>query len=467
MKFTRLSVLLATLSIVAAAPLEAVQGPTTNDELKVALHDILKRNDLSDVAYLSQRLGLGLHSSNAQPAYGGTSSMHFIASSNPSVIYGAPLGYDITVNAQEHRLSSLFVFSPRQCPSVLEWAKEWHVSTTSSVVVDVGGTALSVQWPGTDSISLSVATMPDHSCPMSLSQTLTKDSVVPNVQASAIARAPVLEKILRLLTIADLRKYSEVANILGSSLTVRPETVRQGLLVNGSASLDHVVPGIDPEEFPYSAEDTGWARPASFGGRPLHLTNRTAELQLVFDRKAICLTALEVESAIERLAARIRRGATDREGTLHYSVEGVNLLTMAAHFDGGCLLAVAYGQRTDIGHNPEAPLLLRVSSSLERGTNSMTRSALGALELLRMRLLEKSPALADIAAVEVVSTPMDGATAAEIQRTEVLNRQVRKELQRGGVTPAMLRAGASQEGICGGRAQGESSTVCVDVWLSN
>ncbi len=444
------------LAIMPAALAQSRAEIVTADDLKAALHDVLSHNNLFDAAYLSDRLGIGLHIARPEAVDRDTTRFEGTATATPPTLYGL-FQYEADVDRAQQTSTVRVSFASRSRASLQQWGSEWHVQTQSGMATDGGPSYVSLVWPGSEGITLTVTTS-DLGCSVGMSQTLRRVVSVPVSPELPHTPPSGLSRLIANLLLSDLRDYAQVGRILNTEFVVDPGSQRKGLLYRGRPFPGRVVPGFKSDIY-YDGDDSGWYMPPGFIARPLHITDRSVALNLTADSDVVCLSQAQLASELKQRDPRIRKQRGGSRNESFYSVRSANLVSVSVTFKGECATTLLFRQVTDVARSLGDPIRFTPEDSLERSTGSLTGDAQRRVNLLAVRLRSVS-----VGGIEIEQIPGKHRKAAVNQDLALLKRLLRDALKRKGVT-APPRATNHETGACYLRLQPDAAAVCVDVWL--
>jgi hypothetical protein len=444
------------LAIMPAALAQSRAEIVTDNDLKVALHDVLSHNNLFDAAYLSDRLDIGLHIGRPEAVDRDTTRFAGTATASPPALYGW-FTYEADVDRARQTSTVRVYFVAKSCAPLQQWGSEWHIQTHWSMATDGGPSSESLVWPGNEGITLTVTTS-DMGCSVGMSQTLKRVVGVPVSPELPHAPASGLSRQIADLLLSDLRDYARVGRILNTEFVVESDSQRKGFLYRGRPFPGRVIPGFK-SDIDYDGDDSGWYMPPGFIARPLHITDRSVTLNLTADSDVVCLSQTQLASELEQRDRRIRKLRGDSRDESVYSVRGVNLVSVAVTFAGKCATMLHFHQVTDVARSLGDPMRFTPGDSLDRSKSDLTDDAQRRINLLSFRLRSVS-----IAGIEIEQMPGKHPTVAVNQDLALLKRLISKALKRKGVA-APSRSANDETGACHLRLQPGAPTVCVDVWL--
>jgi hypothetical protein len=429
---------------------------TSADDLKVALHDVLTRNDLFDVLFLSDRLGLGLRISHPETLDRDQTRYRGTATTNPPALYGV-IRYEVDVDRTRQTSAARLSFASRSCAPLRQWGAEWHIQTSSGVATDGGPFYEHLEWPTSDGITL-VRTAQGSGCNIEMLQTLRRVVSVPVSPELPRAAGGGLATQIASLLLSDLRDYAQVGRILNTEFIVGPGSERNGLLYRGSPFPGRVISGFGPY-VDYSGNDSGWYEPPGFFARPLHIADRSVTLNLTADSEVVCLSQPQLAAELKQRGDSIHEQRSQSGVHSVYSVRSANRVSVSVTFKDGCATAVYFSQVTDIAHSLGDPIRFAPDDSLERAQGGLTDEAQRRINLLARRL--RSVSLGGIEVEEMQGKQPGAPMRKDLGRLKLL---INEALKRQGVDVS-ARANSQEAGECHMRVQVGEPVVCVDAWL--
>ncbi len=384
--------ILALFFLVLLVPEAARCSDTLNIEkgLEHALGEVLAHNDLADIDFLENTLGVGFRVSKPVPVpywFGKDDELHVrvMVTSNPPSMLAEGLGYTSETDDSKHQTQFQLHFIPRSRPDLRQWAADWNVKVTESMFTEAAGSAESIQWGGPKGINIQASYFTGGGYDIALTQ--RKDSAEPfssHVKMDLIPPVSLVRQVGALIAAGDLRNYVRTAKILDTTLNVDPEAMRNGRWYYGSAMLDSVIVGIDPSSFTYRIDEFGWVSPPAFFVVPAHLSNRTVDLNLGVDVYHVCVSSRDIEAELKRRSINFTLESRDSDGAI-YSATDRNKITLRIRRFRKCVNAIDLSQITDVEHSFVMPIVFSVPQSVDAESGNLNEAAIARVEWIIAR----------------------------------------------------------------------------------
>jgi hypothetical protein len=436
------------------------EKPASDVELKAALRRVLAHGDLSDLPYLSKTLGIGLRVAAPDlryPHIDPATNFRALATTNPPSLLASSLNY--SAQYVESRQSSRLEldFSPRSCLPLREWAKEWNIRTDRSFDPHGAGESQELKWPGQEGIRLSTFYNARGGCSAGLDQVVSRRvEFRPPKSVKAAARRLSIDQVVDLLAAGDLRNFSEVARILRTELIPERGVAKDGLLYRGSIDMARVMPGVDPWRTVFYGDDTGWVAPPSFTAAQRALAEREVNLQLMVDFESNCIPLASLDSAVQSRAIGASTRRPDGRQPI-YTVSGENRIELGVAAKGECVEQLWYRQVTDAAHSVKMPMMFAVHESLDEGSVSLNRAALGRIDAIMYHINALGPV--PLNRIEIKQCREGVASAAEVDAALLLGQRINDAFLAKGIAPEKIELGLEVDPYgsieCGGSSVGE------------
>jgi hypothetical protein len=317
------------------------------------IHKILIHDDLADIDFLEETLGLQFRVTRPVPSpysYGDDHALHALVTPTavPETIKVTGLNYESQSAAHGQTRFSLD-FVPVKCPDIAMWAARWQIPSTSSMDPHGNGGGTDLQWAGEHGIRMNVGYSTGGGCRILLWQ--DKESGEPfssHTDSDLISPTLLVRGIGAIIAAGDIRNVARAERALHARFA---ESGPGGFGVYHE--LQDLIPGIDPISFEYSVNDTGMENGAIFFMRPI-LANRTARLQLTVDVYHLCMHREQLPTELHRRGIRFRRFSSDGDDI--YVMQGQNEIRMQLSLFGGCVRNIRISQITDIKHSLQSSI---------------------------------------------------------------------------------------------------------------
>lgn len=387
-KFFRVSRQVISAMCIALCASPFAMTPTDREigeSLNTAMHDVLAHNDLADLEALSKILGLRFRVKSVDRFDDDERARYeMIALSNPHTMFASGLRYGALIDKSARQSQISLAFYPRACPDVRAWARSWGLDSSSGGMTDAAGSYDSIDPSERGSIAVRVTRYTGGACEFSLTQNQAKVVAYPvpgiAVRDSGLALA---RRAVDLVAFGDLRDAASTANILKAEFFF-PETRAplERSTKEWSVYLTHVIPNIDPRDFRYFANDTGWKRqPSSIIALPKELAERSVDLFFTVDTGLVCFSASQIAEELSKRAIAHSEKFLN-EGVKLFTARGENEISLSATVVEGCVKGLHFHQITDAKHSLLANVDFPVAGSfapLARKLNARSTSKLAAI----------------------------------------------------------------------------------------
>jgi len=187
-------------------------------------------------------------------------------------------------------------------------------------------------------------------------------------------------------------------------------------------------------------------------------------LSVTVDVGTVCVSQDQLDVALrERPSVQVAAAGPDNNPVYYVDSgrAGGNLISLRAYYDRGCATELHFSQRTDFPRGVGAPLVLKLSDSLDPRTRALTPDARHQVEFLAARLRWPN----QLGGVEVKIVPGRTASAGIDSDLAALERRIRQELDDAGIP--LNRQPEPDFGAC--PVDDEDGplgpAVCIDAWL--
>ncbi|TXT33065.1 MAG: hypothetical protein FD135_5560 [Comamonadaceae bacterium] len=193
-------------------------------------------------------------------------------------------------------------------------------------------------------------------------------------------------QIVALITTGDLRNVTATQRILRLDLLVDSNGLRNGKLYKTSVLLKRVIPGLNPDGFSYSANDTGWQSPPQFHVLlPQELNERRVDLWLPLDTSQVCIDASDIATQLDLKA--IPYGMYSKnDAEKVFKVLGENEISLYTTSSDGCVERLWFHQTTDVAHNLSSPVKFSNADSISQSSKQLKAEAKARLDLMTERI---------------------------------------------------------------------------------
>ncbi len=363
---------------------------TVEKGLEHALGEVLAHNDLADIDFIENTLGVGFRVSKPVPVpywFGKDDELHVrvMVTSNPPSMLAEWLGYTTETDDSKHQTEFQFHFIPRSRPDLRQWAADWNVKVTESMFTDAAGSAESIQWGGPTGINIQASYYTGGGYGITLTQRKNiSEPFSSHVKMDLIPPISLERQVGALIAAGDLRNYGRTAKILDTTLHIDPEAIRNGRWYYGSAILDSVIVGIDPSSFVYRIDEFGWVSPPAFFVVPAHLSNRTVDLNLGVDVYHVCVAPRDIEAELKRRSIKFTPESRDSDDAV-YSVTGRNKITLRIRRFRKCVNEIDLSQITDVEHSFVMPIVFSITQSVDGESGNLNEAAIARVEWIIAR----------------------------------------------------------------------------------
>jgi hypothetical protein len=359
---------------------------TIEKGLEHALGEVLAHNDLADIDFLGNTLGIGFRVSKPVPLpywFGKDDDLHVLVmvTGNPPSMFAAGLGYS---NEFHSRDQLQLCFTPRIRPNIRQWATDWGHKVTESMFTEAAGSSESIQWGGSTTIKIDASYYTRGGYNVCLTQAKAREPYSTQVASELIPPISLVRQVGALIAAGDLRNYVRTAKILDTTLNIDPEAMRNGHWYYGSAILDSVIVGIDPSSFVYRIDEFGWVSPPAFFVVPAHLSNRTVDLNLGVDVYHVCVAPRDIEAELARRSINFTPESRDSDGAV-YSVTDRNKITLRIRRFRKCVNEIDLSQITDVEHGFVIPIVFSVTQSVDVESGNLNEAAIARVEWIIAR----------------------------------------------------------------------------------
>jgi hypothetical protein len=339
-------------------------------ELESKIDKVLLHGNLADIDFLEETLGVRFWVTPPVPSpY--AFYMNGKRNPNPRVLvtpvfvptlfHVQGFSYQSWTDTDAH-ISSFYVrFSPVDCPDIRLWSARLKLHSTSSLDPHGYGQGADFQSGGEHGIAVSAFYHSGGGCEMSLSQRKEMgEPFASHVDRGRISPARLVRGLGAMIASGDIRNVVRAERTLGVNLT----TAGPGEF-GVSYELKSVIPGIDPEGFEFSANDTGRENASVFFYVPPRPANRTARLDLMIDVYHLCVRRGQISSELHRRGIHFRH--ITKNGEDRYIVGGKNEIVVQMERFGDCMIDIKLTQTTDVRHAIVPVNKNPISATVKRG----------------------------------------------------------------------------------------------------
>jgi hypothetical protein len=350
-------------------------------DLKTAMQQLIAHGDLADTDALTKILGLSFRIRKVTQ-FADSQELRYetVVTESPSFVLASDLHYKVFVNKQTHQSDITLTLRPRKCPYVETWAREWKLEIRSSILHDGAGWSYFILPSTPNGIVLHEA-----QCQLDLTQTQAKIVSFPAPMTQSRDGGQALaEQVVALIAAGDLRDVATTQRILQADLSVDPRELRNGKLFKASVLLKRVIPGMNPDGFSYSANDTGWQSPPQYYVLPQELSERRVDLALPLDTTWACLNASDIAAQLDLKAIPYGKQSKNDAETV-FKILGENEISLYTTASEGCVERLWFHQTTDVAHNLSGSVKFSNTDSITK-SKQLTAEAKARLGLMMERI---------------------------------------------------------------------------------